>query len=441
MATTYLQSDFAGTGSATGAKATYSFWVKPAVKDDRSTFVSGRADGGNYMKFRFANDALHFYGNHSSSNNLNVETNRLFRDATAWLHIVLQVDTTESSSSDRVKFYVNNEQQTSFSNSTYPSQNDPLYLTSEDDVQVGAFNDTEHFDGQMSQFYCIDGTLYAPSTFAETDSTSGFWIAKTSVSVTYGSKGYFLKFASGSPYADSSGNGNDFTLGAGTLTSLKDTPDNNFATLNPLDNYYFGGTFTNANNTTESPSSTYAMCTSTLGMSSGKYYAEAKLQAGYPQLKFGITSKPAWTSNQTMAFSGSTCYSGSDGTLVLDGVTTTGWGSTFSVGDIIGIAVDCDNNKIYFSVNGTWQNSANPSAGTGSETIVAPSTTDTGHYYFSWSDNKADGGSTMQYNFGQGYFGTTAVSTAGTNASNNGTFEYDVPTGFGALCTKQINGD
>ena len=129
MATTYLQSDFAGTGSATGAKATYSFWVKPAVKDDRSTFVSGRADANNYMKFRFANDSITFYGNHSSSNNLNVETNRKFRDPADWYHIVLQVDTTSAVSSDRVKLYVNNEQQTSFDNETYPSQNDPLYLS------------------------------------------------------------------------------------------------------------------------------------------------------------------------------------------------------------------------------------------------------------------------------------------------------------------------
>jgi len=237
---------------------------------------------------------------------------------------------------------------------------------------------------------------------------------------------------------DSSSNSLTFTT-EGTLTSTKDNPSNNFATMNSLDNYWFGGTFTNGNTTTASPSSTYAMCTSTLGMASGKYYAEAKLSAGYPQLKFGITCKPAWAANETMAFSGSTCYSGSNGALVLDGVTTVGWGSNFAVGDIIGIAVDLDNNRIYFSVNGTWQNSANPSSGTGSETIVSASSTSTGNYFFSWSDNHGSAGSTMQYNFGNGYFGTTAITSAGTNASGNGDFEYDVPTGFTALCTKGIN--
>ena len=439
MATTYLQSDFAGTGSATGAKATYSFWVKPAVKDDRSTFVSGRADANNYMKFRFANDSITFYGNHSSSNNLNVETNRKFRDPAAWYHIVLQVDTTSAVSSDRVKLYVNNEQQTSFANETYPSQNDPLYLTSEDDVQVGAFNDTEHFDGQMSQFYCIDGTLYAPSTFAETDSTSGFWIAKTSVSVTYGSKGYFLKFASGSPYADSSGNGNDFTLGAGTITSLKDTPDNNFCTMNPLDNYFYNGTFTNCNNTITSLAgsgkSTFA--TGTLGHNAGKYYWEAKNTAGSSLYNdIGISTAPSTSAGSDYLGSQSTGwgYQAIDGNKRNSG-SSTSYGTAFAVGDIISVALDLDNNKLYFAKNGTWQDSGDPTSGsTGTGAISIASGT--------WLPAGGDGYNqavTWEFNFGQGYFGTTAISSAGTNASNNGTFEYDVPTGYTALSTEGLN--
>ena len=345
----------------------------------------------------------------------------------------------------RARLYINGVEETSFSTRNNPAEDfdtgvnlsgSPM-LIGADDSSAGA--PSAFILSNMSHINFVDGTQLTPSAFGETDSTTGIWKIKTSPSVTYGTNGFFLKGEDSSNLdLDSSGNGHTFTT-TGTLTATKDNPSNNFTTMNPLDNYYFGGTFTNGNTTTASPSSTYAMCTSTLGMASGKYYAEAKLSAGYPQLKFGITSKPAWAANETMAFSGSTCYSGSNGALVLDGVTTVGWGSNFAVGDIIGIAVDLDNNRIYFSVNGTWQNSANPSSGTGSETIVSASSTSTGNYFFSWSDNHGSAGSTMQYNFGNGYFGTTAVASAGTNASGNGIFEYDVPTGYTALCTKGIN--
>jgi len=442
MGATYLQSDFTGTGSATGAKATYSFWVKPAVKDDRSTFVSGRADASNYMKFRFANDSLHLYGNHSGSNNLNVETNRKFRDPAAWYHIVLQVDTTSAVSSDRVKFYVNNEQQTSFSNSTYPSQNDPLYLTSEDDVQVGAFNDTEHFDGQMSQFYCIDGTLYAPSTFAETDSTSGFWVAKTSVSVTYGSKGYFLKFASGSPYADSSGNSNDFTLGAGTLISLKDTPDNNFCTMNPLDNYYAQYTYSNANQTITNGGSK-GFATGTFALRTGKWYWEMKPTAepGGAYSLIGIADVPTQgtgASNYLGYTALEWAYYGIDGNS-RNNTSSTSYGDTWASGDIIGVYLDLDNNKLYFAKNGTIQNS-----GTGIS-ITAATSTATG-YYFPATGYNDTSAAVYNHNLGQGYFGTTAVTSGVADAGGEGTFEYDPSSGtfdgsskdFRAICTNNL---
>ena len=117
------------------------------------------------------------------------------------------------------------------------------------------------------------------------------------------------------------------------------------------------------------------------------------------------------------------------------------FGNTYATGDIIGIAVDLDNLKIYFSINGTWQNSGDPtsgSTGTGSAfTITAPSSTPDGAYFFAWSDISDT--AKASWNFGNGYFGTTAVSSAGTNASGNGIFEYDVPTGYTALSTKGLN--
>ena len=443
MATTYIQSNFSGTGSSTGAKATYSVWVKNSVKDDRSTIISGRADGGSYMKFRFANDQLALYGNHSSSNNVSIETNRKFRDPNAWLHIVLQVDTTHATSTERVKIFVNGVQETSFANSTYPAQNAPLYLTKEDDVQVGAYNNTEHFDGCMSHFYCIDGTIYAPTVFAETDATDGMWKAKPNPTVTYGSKGWLIfkdsANLSGSTVSDQSTNSNDFTVATGTLTDTKDNPDNNFATWQPLQQTtgQTAPTFLNGNTFLQAASNTprnYGV--STLAMPrSGKYFSEHKIVENNDCIQFGIVSThvvpnrfhyntPFSSTTEGMMF---VCPEGKieyNNANEITGLTTAG------NNDIVGLGVDMDNEKLYIYVNGALVNSG----GTSFASKV------TGQYvYMATGDGTTSGNDSVYSNFGNGYFGTTKITSAGTNSSY-GDFEYNLPaSGWGALCTKQIN--
>ena len=112
--------------------------------------------------------------------------------------------------------------------------------------------------------------------------------------------------------------------------------------------------------------------------------------------------------------------------------------NTVTTNDIVGIALDLDNNKVYFSKNGTWQGSSDPSAGTGGISITAPASNRTGFYFFG-SGDEATNSAVHNANFGNGYFGTTAVASAGTNASGIGIFEYDVPTGYTALSTKGLN--
>ena len=114
-------------------------------------------------------------------------------------------------------------------------------------------------------------------------------------------------------------------------------------------------------------------------------------------------------------------------------------GVTYTAGDIIGVALDCTNNKLYFSKNGTFILSGNPSTGANGISITAPASVTLGGYYPSQTfwENSTSG--TFSINFGNGYFGTTAVSSAGTNASSNGIFEYDVPANFTALSTKGLN--
>ena len=299
----------------------------------------------------------------------------------------------------------------------------------------------------MSHFHFIDGTAYDASAFGETDTTTGEWKAKTSPSVTYGTNG-FLILKDGNTITDQSSNSNAFTLGGGTLTDLKDNPDNVFATMNPLDNYYAGSTFSHGNNTINTGSGGYAANTSTLGMVSGKWYCEIKavqIYNGYAQ--FGIKGKPATAANDK----GGTgtdgyIYTASGGNKVNNN-TATSYGTAWNNNDIIGIAVDLDNNKLYFSRNGTWQNSGDPtsgSTGTGAAfTITSASSTPLGAYFPSLSNYDGSGYVKFEANFGNGYFGTTAITTNSGNgysgAEGSSKFNYTVPAGYSALSTKGLN--
>ena len=196
--------------------------------------------------------------------------------------------------------------------------------------------------------------------------------------------------------------------------------------------------FTNGNTTSEQDVSRGAI--SNLGMTSGKFYSEVKfISTNSSTTAFGIVGLNN-TANQDPGYV-ATGYTYHQNGSKRNNNSNSSFGNTYATGDIIGIAVDLDNLKIYFSINGTWQNSGDPtsgSTGTGSAfTITAPSSTPDGAYFFAWSDISDT--AKASWNFGNGYFGTTAVSSAGTNASGNGIFEYDVPTGYTALSTKGLN--
>ena len=220
--------------------------------------------------------------------------------------------------------------------------------------------------------------------------------------------------------------------------------------MNPLDNYYQGSTFSNGNNTVVSGSSSTTFNTSTLMMTSGKFYAEVKL-SGSATCDIGITGERTGSSSSSLAGRYSGWSYRDSGSVSNNGSSVGGTWSSYSNGDIIGIAVNLDDtqgglNKLYFSKNGVWQNGADPSnhsSTTGVVGITAPSNltgdNSQGAYAFTMGETWNDNTRTFEWNFGNGYFGTTAVSSAGTNASGNGIFEYDVPTGFTALSTKGLN--
>lgn len=422
-------------GTATNTKKyTWSAWIKRGLVGTQETLVRTRSSDTNYARLRTDPDKLEFTDVISGSVVTQLISDAQLRDLSGWYHVVLKVDYTQSSAADRAKIYLNGSE-VSYATSTRQSQNGDSFFNSANSHALGTYNDNHYFNGAMSHVHFTDGYAYDASTFGSTDATTGEWKINTSPSVTYGTNGYFvLKDANG--VTDQSGNSNNFTVAGGTLTNLQDCPSDVFATLNPLTRQASLLTLSNGNTTMTTPSNTqFNTATSTLAMSSGKYYFELKRIAERGLI--GITNVETPEINGTAQYyNGDTANSNdygyySDDGKVYNNGSPSGSGATWGNGDIVGCAVDLDNRKIYWHKNGTYINSGNPSAGSGGQTIPSGLT-----YYFAVSGYTS---TTYQCNFGNGYFGTTAISSEGTNASGIGKFEYDVPTGYTALSTKGLN--
>ena len=446
MANTYLTRTH---GTPTDArKHTFSVWVKLNVNTTDHDFMFGiRNDANNQCNYYFRSASDNVLTNENTVGGASVGgfyTNRKFRDCNGWYHIVVAEDTTQATSSDRVKVYVNGVQETSFSTIVYPSQNNNNIINSSGSiVYVGQRGGSYgYLDGSMSHMHFIDGTAYDPTAFGEYDA-NGVWTINTSPSVTYGTNGFFI-LKNGNSVTDQSGNSNNFTVGGGTLTNTLDCPDNVFATLNPLATSSYitlsEGNTKSLGNTAADNSATYG----TLAPKSGKYYVETKIGtvvSGYPRVGITQINNGGFGRllNGNESIPGYYLYEASyktDGNKYTNNVSSA-FGDTYGAGDIISLALDCDNGACYAAKNGVWQNSGNPTSGASKTGAL-----------ITWTPSDSEGvtpasaeynGSISLFNFGNGYFGTTAVSSAGTNASGIGIFEYDVPTGFTALSTKGLN--
>ena len=445
MASTYLKRSL---GTATSnKKGTWSFWIKKSLIGAGMLVGNEVANDNNrgYIQFN-SSDKLRIIDNDDGGDNCQMITTQVFRDTNAWYHFVFAFDTTQSTASDRIKWYVNGEQITAFDTASYPAQNIDLKIFEggqTNKYHIGSLNNSgsgsNFFNGCMSHVHFSDGQQLAPTVFGSTDSTTGEWKINTSPSFTLGNNGFTI-LKDGITITDQSSNSNNFTLGGGTLTKTEDNPSNVFATWNPLAKLYNGTyTFTNGNTTCEV--NVRRGTHSTLGASSGKFYWETKLISNNNTNNnaTGISAKHSTGGNDGTGEAAEEYTYKSDGQKTSNN-TSSSYGNSYTNGDIIGVAMDLDNNKLYFSKNGTWQNSGVPtsgSTGTGAISITAANSTTDG-FYVANAGNENDTAK-WSANFGNGYFGTTAVSSAGTNASGNGIFEYDVPTGFTALSTKGLN--
>jgi hypothetical protein len=289
----------------------------------------------------------------------------------------------------------------------------------------------------MSHVAFVDGQALAPTVFGETDSTSGIWKFKNPTGVTWGNNGVHLKFEnSGNLGLDSSGETHNYTVN-GNGRQAVDTPSNVYAVLNTLNK---GSNITLSNgNLTYVTTDTWESAPSTLAVSSGKWYAEFKWEAsstGAQYVMAGV-AQPSTTSSWRTNYPGSTntgyAY-GWDGDK-RNNSSTSSYGSAWGATSVIGVALDMDNKKLYFHKDGVYQNSGVPtsgSTGTGAISVAGD------EYYFVISGYRNSEDAKINANFGNGYFGTTAISSAGSNG-NGSLFEYDVPSGYYALNTKNIN--
>jgi hypothetical protein len=447
MASAYLSR----TPSSTGNRKlfTFSCWFKKYSTGVDAGIFNQYENDNNYFRIRFrSDDKLQLDDKDSGSTIFSLILSRQLRDTSGFYHLVVAYDSAQSTEADRVKIYINGVLETALDTSSYPSQNANAFMNlTGHTVQIARTRPSgpHYLNGLMTHVHLADGTAYAASTFGESDS-NGVWIPKPSPSVTYGTNGFFLKMDnSGNMGLDSSGQSNNLTT-SGTITQAKDTPSNVFCTWNLFTNENASATFSNGNNTVFFNNSNEKHILATLGMNSGKFYWESKLvsHSADSLAKVGIESSlhnnAGGYAVDSYGYRGEGGGSGdaSSGRKVNNG-TFTNWGSSYTAGDIIGCAVDLDNNKIYFSKNGTWQESGDPtsgSTGTGSAfNLIAP----VSGFYHPSIGKEASATATWSMNFGNGYFGTTAVTSAGTNASGIGIFEYDVPTGYTALSTKGLD--
>ena len=436
MASTYLTRT--QSTATSDKKGTFSVWMK--ICDSTPAIFSGHTDSNNRIAL-YLNETLRVYGAISGSQSVYFITNRVLRDFNAWYHIVIAWDTTQGTEANRFKIYINGVQETSFSTAAYPGVNTDIYWNKGTTSIVGArFISAvqNQLNGYMNHVAFVDGTQLTPSNFGETDSTSGIWKWKSPSGVTYGNNGFHLKFDNSANLGlDSSGETNNFTL-SGNGRQAKETPTNVRATLNTLLKDI--PTMSDGNTTATHTATSHRSLPSTIGASSGKWYWEAKAvtvnatnngtSIGIVRTDSALFKTSAWNSGDA---AGEAVYTGG-GELQLEGTGTSSWGSTYDDGDIVGVAMDLDNMKLYFHKNGVYQNSGVPTSGsTGTGAVTIPALNSEfylpmiGLYGTVWSTN-----------FGNGYFGTTAITSAGSNG-NGSLFEYDVPSGYYALNTKNIN--
>ena len=416
---------------------TFSCWFKRPKVTESIFFISGGFSGGGAtqsdfrIRLRSDSDSIEVANAVNNSNTFTVHGSPRFRDPSAWYHLVVAMDTTQSTASDRVKIWVNGEQITAFATSNYPSLNEEPLLNTALVHRIGAWDDSGSVysptSPYLAEMYHVDGTALDHEDFGEYD-TNGVWRPIRPTISSYGTTGFYLDFSNSSNLGEDQAGSNDWTANnfttSGTGTDvMSDTPTTNYPTGNPLasnnpssvseGNLKFVGDTANI--------AANGMHT-TMGMSSGKWYFEVDINVGggartvgiLPADAFAKSGKTTTTNYDTYYNDGALSYSGFSQKIEGHGtsVTINTYGDTWTTNDVIGVAFDADNGKLFFAKNNTWQESGDPAAGTNAAFTGVSGT------YVAHAGGAQ--GFTATFNFGQR------------------AFAYTPPTGFKALNTSNL---
>jgi hypothetical protein len=426
----------AGTSSdASKRKYTFSFWVKRGnITDEQNIINWGKQTGSDDFGFFFdSNDTfrIYDYGDDFGGSGYHIDkiTSRLFRDPSAWYHIILIVDTTDGTAGDRVKVYINGVRETSFGTSVDPDQNYAGFVGSADACDIGWGQDAsgKALDAYISEFHYIDGTAKAHTDFGEFDEDSGIWKPKEYTGGSYGTNGFFLEFKQSGTDQDASGigadtSGNDNHLAVTNLAATDqttDTPTNNFATLNPIDKAGSGAiTFSEGN--LKAAVEDNGNARGNFFVNSGKWYWETLIVSGDSVSTVGIAEPGYYSGN---LFDGSSTAKGyiyiNDGNKRSPAGSAGAYGDSYADDDIIGVALNMDDGEVTFYKNNATQDVAFSSL-----------SGDHGIYYQGYG-----GTATVILNTGNPAF---SISSGNADANGYGNFEYAPPNGFYALCTKNL---
>jgi len=428
-------------GSAGNQKTwTFSTWCKKLKTGGQQTFFGTSVDGSTYDLFSWGSDE-------TLGKNFNGANTALgfFRDPSAWYHLVCGLDTTQGTDTNRVKIWVNGVRITSFSGTGYPTQDADLTLNSavRHDVGNGGAHWTSFLvGGYLAETVFIDGQQLDADSFGEFDSDSPtIWKPIDVSGLTPGTNGFYFDYKDSSNLGNDAFGGTDWTATNFAATDQStDTPTNNFCTGNPLANFYNQTTFSEGNCKATLASSPYGYDIGTFGVANGKWYWEIKYTSGsgdpHNVGHFGISGKgesltaSAGLGHQSGSSSTDYGYADEGGTGVLytnESGADTDASRSFAIGNIIGIAIDLDSgtHTMTLYVNGNATTTDNIS-----------SSPTSGFYFPAWGYGYSAGGAVFELNFG----GSPAFTVSSGNADDNGygNFEYDVPSGYYALCTKNL---
>ena len=432
----YLERDPSSAGDR--QKFTISMWVKRTEIGQASSIFSvypaSGPDNNNTLQFGFMSDDRFQLGLQTY---YSLQSTRVFRDTSAWYHIVLAVDTTQSTSTNRFKVYVNGVLERNWDTEAQPAQNHTTGVNNTEPHRIGTLiSNSWYFSGYMAEINHIDGSQLAPTEFGEFDADSGIWKPKAYTG-SYGTNGFYLDFVDGADLGDDeSGNGNDFTeVNITSADQATDTPTNNFCIFNPLMADNNAPTISEGGTKATGGGGTWNRAFGTLGAKNGKWYYEFKVTNTSYSGFFGASTTPAENSETLDAqFMYNTSfivgnpsridyYYWQNGSQVSN--ESTGWG-TISANDIIGVALDLDasTKKFYIYKNGSLVNSGGTDLPTNmQDEFVFP-------LYVQY-ENRQD-----EANFG-GYT-TSSISSAASDANGYGTFEHAPPSGYYAICTKNL---